>query len=320
MIYITTAQFNLYAPAKEYRDMCAEILRGLKEDDTIFPLIYEIDEGDDWTDENNWKKAVPSLDITVSRTYLRDQVTKAKNNPSLETAVKTKNLNVWCQSKVTWLSSELLVKNTQKLNPEDFRGCYCYCGIDLSAVSDLTCISFMIPKDGKYYFFTYPFLPEQTTFDSPNRDLYRKWKSAGYLDVTPGNVTDYDYILSKMKWFNDICPIQKVSYDSWNATQFAIDATNAGMPLEPYSQNLGSFNRPVRELERLLKMGDRIVFDDNPIVRWCYGNCELKFDHNDNCKPVKSVGINGKIDCCISTLESLGGYLNDNNGIAAEIT
>lgn len=78
-----------------------------------------------------------------------------------------------------------------------------------------------------------------------------------------------------------------------------------------FSQSLSNFNIPTKEFERLLREG-KVVLDANIVVRWCFGNAMLKSDHQDNVKPVKSEDdINKKIDCVISNLEALGGWLED---------
>ena len=79
----------------------------------------------------------------------------------------------------------------------------------------------------------------------------------------------------------------------------------------PFSQALGNFNRCTKQFEILLKQG-KVVIDTNPITRWCFSNAELKFDFNENCKPVKAGGDKSKkIDVVISMLECLGGFLSE---------
>ena len=98
-----------------------------------------------------------------------------------------------------------------------------------------------------------------------------------------------------------------VAYDSWNATQFVINATEAGLPMEPYSQTLGAFNKPTKEFERLILSG-RALLDDNEITRHCVRNVVLARDRNGNTKPSKQ-WAEKKIDGVIVILESLGVYL-----------
>ena len=313
MIAITTAGFNLYAPCYEYRQMCVDILRGTKTDDTIFSLIYELDEGDDINDKTTWKKCCPALDITVSAAFMQDQLTKAKNNPSDEVAILTKTFNKWCKSQQTWLPESLLLKNSQKLTLEwlkEHTDSYGYIGVDLASVSDLSAVTLLLKSKDKYYTKTWVFCPEIALEESVNKELYKTWRRMGYLNVTGGDVQDYDAITQLIMEIDKVIPIVHLGYDTWNATQWAIQCTEAGMPMNPYSQSLGSFNRPTKEFERLLKSG-KIVLDDNPCVRWMFSNATIKTDPiNENCKPVKSGNNpNNKIDGVISNLMALGIYL-----------
>ena len=176
--------------------------------------------------------------------------------------------------------------------------------MDLSAVSDLTAVSYLIDLDDKYYFFNYYYLPQSALSDNSNAELYKRWQRMGLLTITEGNVTDYDYITSDIMKMNNILSIDAIAYDSWNSTQWAIDATSKGLPLQPFSQALGNFNRPTKEFERLILSG-KIIIDDNEITRYCFKNIALKYDHNDNCKPIKQVRQN-KIDGAIAMLQALG--------------
>ena len=318
MITLTTAGFLVGEAYPCYNQWmtCIDILKGDKQDDTLFSAIYQLDEGDDWEDEEVWMKCSPSLDQTVFRSYMKDEIQSAKNNTSLETGVRTKLLNQWCQAEDIWLSYDLLRSNMQSLSLDEMRDLpnvsYGYIGVDLSAVSDLTALSLMVESDGKWYFKSWAFVPEDCLENNRNSSRYVEWKNSRYIEVTPGNVQDYDYILDMIKRIDQIVPIAGIYYDTWNSVQFAVNATNEGLPMMPYSQALGNFNRPTKEFERLLKSG-KVVMDYNPMVLWCFANATLKSDFNDNVKPIKADKKVGKIDCVISMLEALGGYYLDNN-------
>lgn len=316
-IIITTAGFLLNGyPCYEHRLTCLDILKGNKIDDTQFSAIYELDPKDDWEDESNWIKCSPSIGHTVTRTYLQDQIQAAKNNPALETGVRTKNFNMFCQSKEVWIADKYLrdtfsVVDREKLKDED-----CFMGVDLSAISDLTVTSILFPPNedrdylpDKYIFINKLYIPSAAIEESFNADIYKQWRRQHYATVTSGNVVDYDYILKDQLESYNKYYILKVSYDSWNATQWAINATNEGLPLYPYSQAIGNFNRPTKAFEMLIKQG-KVIIDMNPAVRWCFNNVELKTDYNANAKPVKAANDqNRKIDPIISMIQALGGYL-----------
>lgn len=304
-IIITTAGFDKLGPCYELRTTATEILNGLKEDDSFFMAIYSLDEKDDWKDEANWIKSNPNMDVTVKSSYLRKEVRKAMNTPSDEVNVKTKNLNMWCDSSDVWIPDDYILACSRKVDLADFTtNDDCFAGIDLSSTSDLTCVSFMIPKDGKLYFKTLYYLPEEALETKKNKEQYSEWVKLGFLKLTPGNVVDYDYILDDILSVDKRLYIVKVGYDSWNATQFVINATDKGLPMEPVSQSIGNFNRPTKEMERVILSGN-VVIDNNPITRFCFRNVVMKLDHNGNTKPSKEYR-DKKIDGVISMIEAMG--------------
>lgn len=304
---ITTAGFDKTLPCYQLRTVAIEVLNKLKTDDEMFIAIYSLDANDDWRDEKNWIKCAPNLDITVTTKYIKGQVQQAINNPSDEVGVKTKTLNLWCDSADVWLPDDYIVKCSQKVNLEDFKDQICYVGVDLGATSDLTAVSYLIVTEDKYYFKVHYYLPESALKDKVDKELYKCWKQQGLLTVTAGNVTDYDYITCDMLKYSEVVNIQSVGYDKYNATQWAIDATSQGLPLEEYSQSLANFNKPTREMERLILCG-KAVIDNNEINRFCFRNVVLKSDHNGNVKPNKQVNKK-KIDGTIALIQSLGMYL-----------
>ncbi len=304
---ITTAGFDKTLPCYKLRSTSIEILNKLKTDDSMFIAIYSLDDKDDWTDKDNWVKCTPNLNVTVTSKYIKEQVQSAINNPSEEVGVKTKTLNLWCDVADVWLPESYIVKASKDIHLEDFRDCECYIGVDLSATSDLTAVSYLIEKDNIYYFKTDYYLPESALVDKPDRETYKIWKQQGLITITAGNVTDYDYITNDIVAASNILNIQKIGYDKWNATQWAIHATEIGLPLEEYPQTMGNFNRPTKELERLILSGNTVI-DNNEITRWCFRNVELKSDYNGNVKPNKGIKSK-KIDGVIAIIQALGMYL-----------
>lgn len=309
-VIITTAGFDKLSPCYQMREMCTEVLSGLKEDDTLFALIFSLDEGDDWKDENVWIKSNPNLGVTVKTKYLKEQVQKAVNSPSEEVGIKTKNINLWCDAEMVWIPDHYILEASKSINLEDYRGRDCYVGIDLSSTSDLTCVAYMFPpiEGEKYAFKVHYYLPEAALQEKRFKELYGQWRRFGLITITPGNVTDYDYIINDLMSANNMVYIQKVAYDQWNATQFVIGATDRGLPMQPFSQALGNFNKPTKEMERLILSGGAWI-DNNIINRHCFRNVVMARDRNGNTKPSKQYEEK-KIDGVIAMLEALGCYLD----------
>ena len=317
-IIITTAGFLLGDyPCYQYYKTCKDILDGNKKDDSQFAAIFELDEGDDWQDKKNWQKCTPSLGHTVFESYMAEQVQSAVNNTALQVGVKTKTMNMFCQSANVWIPNETLSKVSQKLEWDLFYNQSIYMGVDLSATSDLTSTTVMMPPDqerevypDKFIFKTLIYIPQIALTKSTNNSLYRQWINSKYAKMTSGNVVDYEYIMKDQIDLSEKTILFNIFYDSYNATQWAINCTELGLPLEPFSQSLSNFNKPTKLLEMLINSG-RCVIDYNPVVLWAFSNVEIKIDSNENYKPVKSNGEkNKKIDPVISIIQALGGYLN----------
>lgn len=309
-ISITTAGFNLFSFAYTQRKTNIEILYGQKEDDSQFSAIYTLDEDDDFTDESVWVKANPNLNVTVKPQYLREQIQQAKNNPSLEISTRTKNFNQWLATSTIWLNNDVLMEHSKKVDLNDYKDkdLVAYVGVDLSAVSDLTAVSVMIPTEDKLIFKNFYYLPKSVLVNNSNAEKYKFWAKQGLLTLTQGNVTDYDYITNDIVKINEIIPIQLVAYDRYNATTWSIQMTELGMPMQAFSQSMMNFTIPTKTLERNIKMGN-VIIDDNEMTRWCFGNVVLKYDWNDNCRPIKEENQQ-KIDGVVAMLQAVGGYLS----------
>lgn len=310
-VAVTTAGFNKNGYCYQFRKSNIEVLEGKKTDDTLFCLIYTLDDEDDWCDESNWIKANPNLNVSVKEEFIEQQVNQAQNNPTQEVSVRTKLLNQWLDSSSSWIPMSFVDKSFAKVELEEFRDEYCYVGVDLGSVSDLTAVSVMIPKDDKIYVKNWAFVPEAAMDGTPNSMRYRQFRNQGDLIVTDGNVCDYDRIIKLLEDIQEVCPIRKIAYDQWNATQWAIEMTEKGFPLLPFSQSISSMNRPIKELQRLFLQG-KIILDNNQVTRFCLGNCVAVIDNHENVALGKE-SYEQKIDVAVAMADAVGAYLSENH-------
>ena len=313
MCCCTTRSNNQSGFYKELEQSGIDVMRGLKQDDSVFCLVYTLDDGDDCEDEEVWKKCSPNLGISVSEDFYRQQITKMKNNPSQTTAIMTKVFNVWTSTSNVWIPQSYTFKVMDKVKMDDFKDKLLYISFDLASTSDLTCLSAMYEDNGTYYFKNWYYLPQEALKTSTNKDNYKKWQRQGFLTVTQGNVTDYDYVMNDIQKLQDNSEgIVRISYDSWNATDFTIRLTESGFNMKPYSQSIGSMNRPTKAIERLIMEGKNIVIDKNPITLFCFENSVPKSDYNDNIKIIKE-SYENKIDGVIAIIMNYGGFQEENH-------
>lgn len=310
-VAITTAGFNRAGFCYQQRSVFVDVLNGTLQEDSSFAAIYTIDEGDDpyTLDHDIFKKCSPNLDKTIRSDYIEQQLNGSRNNPALQTSVLTKLFNVWLNSHDEWVSQDYILKSQKKWQYSDFDDMtWQWMGIDLAAVSDLTCVATMVEDEGTYYFRTHYFLPSEQLDVSRNRQLYRQWAKQGFVNVVPGNVTDYDFVETVVRKINDEMAVQDIAYDPWNSVSLITKLTQEGLPCSPFQQTIGNFNRPTKEFKRLMLSG-KVVLYPNPIDNWCFSNVAIKTDYNENERPVKGGNEDAKIDGVVAMLVCLGNHL-----------
>ena len=307
-ISCTTRGFNLSGFYKELEDSAIEVLKGVKEDDSLFTLIYTLDEGDDYEDPAVWKKCQPNLGVSVFPEFVEQQITKGKNTATQQYSIMTKVFNCWQSSSENWIQMDYIWKSMQKVDITQYQNEFCYVSFDLASVNDLTCLGWMLPYGDKFYMKFKYYLPHDSIKGNPNEERLKRWAKEGYLTVTEGNVTDYDYVINDIDKIQNITPIMKISYDQWNSQSIAIELTGKGMPLEPYSQSLQSMNLPTKTLENMILSG-KVIIDKNPVTAWCFENAKTKYDSLDNVRIIKN-SYTQKIDGAITAIMLVGGYLH----------
>jgi phage terminase large subunit-like protein len=290
-----------------------EVLGSVKNDDTFFPFIYQLDADDDIENEDNWIKCQPNLGVTVSKDFMRQELIKMKNDQTAEVGIKTKTFNIWCSSSMVWIQPEAIVKCMSDIKLEDYIGYTGVIGVDLGSVNDLTAVSLMIPQGNNRVFFNWCFLPQTAYENSPNKALYDKFIKEGTLILTTGNVCDYDYIAKKIQEINSIIPITDIYYDRYNSTQWVILMTELGFNLSPFSQSIGNYNTCTKEFQRLVATQEAVIQKSSNFA-WQISCTSIKEDHNGNQKPVKTSWRTQKIDSVIAATTALGGWMSDGGG------
>jgi phage terminase large subunit-like protein len=313
LLTITTAGFDTDSFCYGLYTYCKEVVKGEKKDESQFVMIFEQDSEDEIADKRNWCKSNPNLGVTVNEDFLEIELNRAVNNPAERAGILVKNFNCWMTTSndEKWIPEDYILRSFDDINIEDFRGEDCYIGVDLAQNRDICAVSFLFLKANKFYIFNKCYLPEDSVNTQRDKQLYRNLQKQGELVLTSGNVTDYDVILEDIVNVANTCNVVSISYDSYNATQFAINATEAGLIMKSFSQTLANYNKPTKEFERLM-YNNQIVLDSKTktIIKWMFNNVVLAVDNKGNIKPDKSIKRE-RIDAVMSMLMALGGYLSN---------
>lgn len=278
-------------------------------DETILPIIYELDEESEWKKEEAWYKANPNLGISKKIEYLRNQVQKAKNDPSKLSNLLCKDFNVRQTGTQSWLRFEEL-NNEQKY--DNFRGCYCIGGCDLSSTTDLTAATLLGFQDGQIKIKQMYWIPTNSLEHKVDEDKipYDKWLKQGILRLSGESKIDYhdvtEWFMEQVERF-DLRPLW-VGYDSWNAQYWCDEMKEYGFDMVEVRQGARTMSTPMKQLKADL-IDKKINYDNNPILKWCLSNMSIKSDVNENIRPVKESNRQ-RIDGAVSLIDAYCIYVD----------
>ena len=305
---ITTAGNDTKSICYEIHQKAKDIIEGRKIDHTFYPVIYGADESDDWTDPKVWKKANPSLGITVGIDKVRAACESAKQNPGEENSFRQLRLNQWVKQAVRWMPMDKWDKCEFAVSEDDLEGRVCYGGLDLSSTTDITAFVLVFPpedEDDKYIILPYFWIPEDNLDLRVRRDHvpYDVWERQGYLQTTEGNVVHYGYIEKFIESLGERFNIREIAFDRWGAVQMVQNLEGMGFTVVPFGQGFKDMSPPTKELMKLV-LEQRIAHGGHPVLRWMMDNIFIRSDPAGNIKPDKEKSTE-KIDGSVATIMAL---------------
>ncbi|MEH7249157.1 terminase TerL endonuclease subunit [Neobacillus niacini] len=278
--------------------------------DRFLPIIYELDKRDEWVDPASWKKANPGLGTIKKVDQLATKVNKAKTNPLLVKNLLCKDFNIRETSSESWLTFEQL-NNDTKFNIDELKPSYGIGGVDLSSTTDLTAakVIFMLPDDPNIYVLQKYWLPEDLLEQRAKEDKipYDIWHDLDLLRTTEGNSVHPKYVT---EWFLEVRDqfgiyLPWIGYDSWQAKYWVeeMQAYFGEEAMIPVIQGKKTLSLPMKLLGADIS-AKKIIYNNNPIDKWCLSNTSIEIDKNDNIQPVKTKQQRRRIDGTIALLNA----------------
>ena len=238
-LFITTAGSNTHSVGYELHQKALDIRDGRKVDSSFLPIIYAIEDGDDWTAPATWAKANPSINVTVPEDALRRACESAMQNPAEENSFKQLRCCLWTQQAFRWMPIHLWDACAFPVNEKLLRGKPCYAGLDLSSTTDVTALVLVFPPQRlsaptddceKYQVLPFFWLPEDNIDLRVRRDHvpYDTWRTQGLFNVTEGNVVHYEYIENFIERLGAKYQIREIAFDRWGAEQMVQNLERLG--------------------------------------------------------------------------------------------
>lgn len=284
----------------------------------VLPLIYELDSRDEWTRPECWAKANPGLGHIKSIKTLTENVERAKRDKQFLPTVLTKDFNIPENASELWLEYDETVCD-EVADMEYLRRSYAIGGCDLSSTTDLTCATLLIrkPADPKYYVLQQYFLPrsriEAVEGSEESEAPYRLWAQRGWLTICEGATVDFhavtEWFASMVRTYN-IRPLW-IGYDAALSGYWREEMISYGFELEKIRQGPFTWTYPMKLMKGALQ-DHLVVYQKNPMLRWCLMNTAKKSTNKDGIESIQPVKASAskRIDGMVSLLNAWTCYNN----------
>ena len=306
LIFIITTEGNVVGGFLDKKlEYCRKMIKGEIKDERVLPWLYTQDsENEIYVDKSSWMKSNPSLGKVKTVHYLEDIMNKSKNDLSTRLTMLCKDFNIKQLESGTWLTFDEL-NNETRFDVGFLKDSYAVAGVDLSATTDLTAAVLVVIKDGKKYVVPHFFMPGDTLNKRMQEDSvpYDIWVKKDYITLTEGAQNDFSNVTQwflKMVRDYDIRPLW-VGYDPWNSQYWVDEMEEAGFTMEKVRQGVYSLSEPMKQLEADIKNKD-VIYDSNPVLKWCLSNTQAKVDINGNIQPCKLNSRYKRIDGAVALI------------------
>lgn len=316
---ITTAGTDRSGICYERRTHVTKILDGVVRDDRVFGVIYTLDDGDDPFDTRTWIKANPNLGVSVQLDEMTAQARKAEAMPSALNNFLTTRLNVWVSGESPWMDMRAWERCGKEPVTLDSipPGAKVYMGLDLAQKKDFAALAItwqhemLRPGPDGVYVPTKVwglcirlYLNELAVQESGNAHL-TGWARQGYVQVTDGDLTDFDCIAEDLRRYCRQWDVQEIAFDPALSMYFAGQLIDEGLPLVEIAQRAMFFTPALIQVENMVRAGT-LVHDANPVMAWMVSNLVVKVSKfNELMAPTKERAEN-KIDGPIAMLMAIG--------------
>ncbi len=316
-LYTTTEGYTNPGPWAEIRQFAKKLLAGVfgTTADHFLVVFYAVDEedkaagikADDDFDEHVWIKANPLLDANPHLlNAIRKEAIEAKQMPSKHAEFKIKRLNRPASSADTWIDLTRWGECSDSIDLDALADVPCWGGLDLASTSDLTVLRLVWRVGDVFLTWGRRWVPAHAVSQRTERGTvpYQAWVTAGLIEQTDGDVTDYAVIeaavLDAIARFN----VQTIGYDRWNASDLVNRLVEQEVPLIEFVQGPKSYHPAMQALERAY-VGRNVAHGGDPVLTWCASNLVARRDQNLNMAPDRKRSAD-KIDDMVALLMAVG--------------
>ncbi len=295
-------------PFEDEVNYAKKVLDGVQKDETIFSLLYEPDNADDWTNDDTILEHANPVALEIPEIW-EDLLKKRARAITVESAREnflTKHCNIIYQG--TGTESFIDIKDLQncRVNKIDWKGREVYVGVDLSMTNDNTAVAICSEQDGKILADVICFIPEGRINEKNKieRLNYRQFINTGKC-ISCGNKTiDYgvveDFVFKIEERYG--VTVKAIGFDRYNALSSAQKWNKKYNTVEIH-QHSDTLHPPTKLLYEKIS-NHEFEYEKNTLLEINFENARCTYDTNMNRYVTKKKSC-GKVDMVIALINAV---------------
>lgn len=298
--FITTDGFVRGGYLDDMKERAIRVLKGEAPDDHLFVFMATLDDEEEMNDETNWQKANPMFHEPMSdyavelyRKVRQQYITLGNSKPSARIRFMTKRMNFpgtdLETSVATWEEIEATSREMIDLKHKS-----CVGGLDFASVRDFVAVGLLFKDGDDYIWKSHSFVNknflDRIELEAPIYD----WEQEGLLTIVNEPVINVQHIVD---WF--VKMREEHGLTTIVADTFRLDLVKTALEAEGfeimYVRTKGIEALLAPRVETIFAE-KRVVFGDNPLMRWYTWNVKVMTDAKGNRTYGKKDEIRRKTD------------------------
>ena len=295
-------------PFEDEVNYAKRILDGTQNDETVFSLLYEPENTDNWSFDDTILKHANPVALEIPEIW-EDLLKKRARAISIESAREnflTKHCNIIYQGAGT--ESFIDIKDLQRcrVNKIDWTGRDVYVGVDLSMSNDNTAVAICAEENGRILADVVCFVPEGR-IDEKNKFEkldYRRFVAAGKCIACGNRTIDYgvveEFVFSIEEKYG--VNVRAIGFDRYNAISSA-QKWNRKYNTVEIRQHSDTLHPPTKLLSEKITDGE-FEYEKNTLLEINFENARCTYDTNMN-RYVTKKKSQGKVDMVVALINAV---------------
>ncbi|EQA7697525.1 terminase TerL endonuclease subunit [Staphylococcus pseudintermedius] len=273
------------------KERSKEILEGRATDDRLFPFICRLDKREEKDDPSTWSKANPMFEEPMSdygkRLYRKvlNQYKDLKHSPSGYENFMTKRMNLPEEDSSKIVASRDDVLATKRDIPP-LKNKTAIGGVDYASIKDFAAVGLLFKQGDNVVWLSHSFARKEYLDQAQLKHPIKEWERQGHLTIVDEPSINPAHIVGWFIQMREKYAIQKVVADNFRMDLMRPLFEEAGFEIEVLRNPRGVHSKLAPRIETLFA-NHRIIFGDNPLMRWYTNNVAVQVKKDGNKEFVK---------------------------------